>query len=209
MESTPASRRLGAVCVYLGRKTDEGWEYLLLRRVPRFGGFWQGVTGGVDGSEIPLQAAEREVLEETGFSPASFLPINFDSLVKPVFLRKFQRFSTSERPYVGSIRNRDCILYPGAGTFVLIRPAQTFYERINFPFVFPIPDELRHLYDPRFKEFISHRFVAEVESGEPKLSFEHDAWRWCGLDEATSLLRYQNDAEAPCQFATPGRVTTE
>ena len=29
-----------------------------------------------------------------------------------------------------SIRNRDCILYPGAGTFVLIRPAQTFYERI-------------------------------------------------------------------------------
>lgn len=154
MESTPASRRLGAVCVYLGRKTDEGWEYLLLRRVPRFGGFWQGVTGGVDGSEIPLQAAEREVLEETGFSPASFLPI-------------------------------------------------------NFPFVFPIPDELRHLYDPRFKEFISHRFVAEVESGEPKLSFEHDAWRWCGLDEATSLLRYQNDAEAPCQFATPGRVTTE
>ncbi len=23
-------------------------------------------------------------------------------------------------------------MYPGAGTFVLIRPAQTFYERINF-----------------------------------------------------------------------------
>ena len=32
----------------------------------------------------------------------------------------------------GSIRNSDCILYPGAGTVVLIRPAQTFYERINF-----------------------------------------------------------------------------
>ena len=31
----------------------------------------------------------------------------------------------------GSIRNRGCILYPGAGTVVLIRPAQTFYERIN------------------------------------------------------------------------------
>ena len=30
----------------------------------------------------------------------------------------------------GSIRNRDCILYPGVGTFVLIRPTQTFYERI-------------------------------------------------------------------------------
>ena len=31
----------------------------------------------------------------------------------------------------GSIRNSDCILYPGAGTVVLIRPAQTFYERIK------------------------------------------------------------------------------
>ena len=29
-----------------------------------------------------------------------------------------------------SIRNRDCILYPDVGTFVLIRPTQTFYERI-------------------------------------------------------------------------------
>ena len=32
----------------------------------------------------------------------------------------------------GRTRNRDCILYPGKGTVVLIRPAQTFYERINF-----------------------------------------------------------------------------
>ena len=30
----------------------------------------------------------------------------------------------------GSIRTRGCILYPGAGTVVLIRPASTFYERI-------------------------------------------------------------------------------
>ena len=141
MEPTVALRRLDAVLVYLAKRTDGGWEYLLLRRVARLGGFWQGVTGGVDGSESPLQAAEREVLEETGFSPASFHPI-------------------------------------------------------NFPYVFPIPDELRHLYHPSFKEFVSHRFVAEVEGGEPQLSLEHDAWKWCGLDEAMSLLRHQNDAEA-------------
>ena len=53
-----------------------------------------------------------------------------DSLVKPV-LRKFQRFSTSERyRMLGSLRNRDCILHSGVGTVVLIRSAQTFYERI-------------------------------------------------------------------------------
>ena len=35
----------------------------------------------------------------------------------------------------GSTRNRDCILYPGKGTVVLIRPAQTFYERIILEFI--------------------------------------------------------------------------
>ena len=35
----------------------------------------------------------------------------------------------------GSTRNRDCILYPGKGTVVLIRPAQTFYERIKLKVV--------------------------------------------------------------------------
>ena len=32
---------------------------------------------------------------------------------------------------LASIRNRGCILYAGLGTFVLIRLAQTFYERIS------------------------------------------------------------------------------
>ena len=32
---------------------------------------------------------------------------------------------------LGSMRNRDCISYPGVGPCVLIRPAQTFYERIK------------------------------------------------------------------------------
>ena len=35
----------------------------------------------------------------------------------------------------GRTRNRDCILYPGKGTVVLIRPAQTFYERIILLFL--------------------------------------------------------------------------
>ena len=36
---------------------------------------------------------------------------------------------------LGRARNRDCILYPGKGTVVLIRPAQTFYERIKLRFL--------------------------------------------------------------------------
>ena len=42
--------------------------YLLLRRVPRHGGFWQSVTGSLEDGETHLRAAVREVREETGFS---------------------------------------------------------------------------------------------------------------------------------------------
>lgn len=40
-------------------------RYLLLRRVASHGGFWQPVTGSLEGGETHRQAAVREVLEET------------------------------------------------------------------------------------------------------------------------------------------------
>ncbi|HSB08170.1 MAG TPA: dihydroneopterin triphosphate diphosphatase [Blastocatellia bacterium] len=48
---------------------DVGSErrYLLLRRVPEHGGFWQSVTGSLEEGESHKQAAVREVFEETGF----------------------------------------------------------------------------------------------------------------------------------------------
>lgn len=39
---------------------------LLLRRTPERGGFWQTVTGRLEPGESPLDAARREVAEETG-----------------------------------------------------------------------------------------------------------------------------------------------
>jgi dATP pyrophosphohydrolase len=41
-------------------------EYLLLRRVASHGGFWQSVTGSLEGNETHREAAIREVREETG-----------------------------------------------------------------------------------------------------------------------------------------------
>jgi|GEM_PF-513444 len=41
-------------------------EYLLLRCVAMHGGFWQSVTGSLEGNETHAQAALREVSEETG-----------------------------------------------------------------------------------------------------------------------------------------------
>jgi dATP pyrophosphohydrolase len=41
-------------------------EYLILRREPETGGYWQGIAGGGEGDETPEQAACRETEEETG-----------------------------------------------------------------------------------------------------------------------------------------------
>jgi 8-oxo-dGTP pyrophosphatase MutT (NUDIX family) len=51
-------------------RKERNWEYLLLKRIamPQLDlpVFWQGVSGGVEDSESIFQAAERELLEETG-----------------------------------------------------------------------------------------------------------------------------------------------
>ena len=65
------------VCVFLFRAQADGREYLLLHRVPKLGSFWQGVTGAPEEGETLLQGAAREVLEETGLSPARIDPIDF------------------------------------------------------------------------------------------------------------------------------------
>jgi 8-oxo-dGTP pyrophosphatase MutT (NUDIX family) len=57
------------VSVYIAKAAHGDWQYLLLRRTVNRGGFWQGVTGGVEGSEGILEAVERELTEETGLSP--------------------------------------------------------------------------------------------------------------------------------------------
>jgi dATP pyrophosphohydrolase len=49
-------------------ETDKGREYLLLRRVRSHGGFWQSITGSLEESEDHLDAAAREVSEETGIA---------------------------------------------------------------------------------------------------------------------------------------------
>nr|BAL58927.1 nucleotide phosphate derivative pyrophosphohydrolases, MutT/NUDIX family protein [Candidatus Acetothermum autotrophicum] len=58
------------VLVYAVRRVGDHWEYLLLRRILSRGGFWQGVTGGVRQNEGLVEAARRELLEETGLVPA-------------------------------------------------------------------------------------------------------------------------------------------
>ena len=58
------------VLVYPYRKKNTGQlEYALLKRADL--GFWQGIAGGGEGNETPLDAARREAFEEAGIPPNS------------------------------------------------------------------------------------------------------------------------------------------
>ena len=58
------------VLVFPYRKKGQGhYEYALLKRADEV--FWQGITGGGEDEEYPLETARRETLEETGISPDS------------------------------------------------------------------------------------------------------------------------------------------
>jgi lipoyl(octanoyl) transferase len=55
------------VSVHLFRVELPGLRFLMLRRLPHRGGFWQSVTGAPLPGETDREAAVREVREETGF----------------------------------------------------------------------------------------------------------------------------------------------
>ena len=59
------------------RQGEDGREYLLLHRITKEGAFWQGVTGALEEEETLLQAAAREVLEETEFRPTEIRSLDF------------------------------------------------------------------------------------------------------------------------------------
>jgi dATP pyrophosphohydrolase len=51
------------------------YEFLLLKRIPEKGGFWQPVSGGVEDDEPLLVTAFRELKEEADLSTSDFLAV--------------------------------------------------------------------------------------------------------------------------------------
>ena len=92
IHDTNKSKRI-QVEVIIFRKTKGKTEYLLLKRIPTRGGFWQPVTGGLEKGETLLEAARREVKEETGIE-------NITRLIENVHFFTFDDHPTLEKEYV-------------------------------------------------------------------------------------------------------------
>lgn len=63
--------RVGFVDTFVLRERDTGLEALVLRRGPdgRNPGSWETVHGTIEAGESPVDAARRELAEETGLAP--------------------------------------------------------------------------------------------------------------------------------------------
>lgn len=66
------SVRVALVDLYVIRGADSALEFLVLRRAAggRCPGSWEAVHGHIEPTERPADAAAREMLEETGLTPA-------------------------------------------------------------------------------------------------------------------------------------------
>ncbi|HZU87156.1 MAG TPA: NUDIX domain-containing protein [Anaerolineaceae bacterium] len=70
------SRAAFQILVFPFYHTEDGvLEYAIFKRADA--GYWQGIAGGGEEGEIPLQAARREAWEEAGVPPeAEFIPLD-------------------------------------------------------------------------------------------------------------------------------------
>ncbi len=68
MFKTPIS---ALVLVYTQKSRTPDLQVLIMERADK-AGFWQSVTGSIEGDETPLQASIREVFEETGLDATQY-----------------------------------------------------------------------------------------------------------------------------------------
>lgn len=91
-----------SVQVVIFADTSGERQYLLLRRIASHGGFWQSVTGSLEPGETHLQAAVREVREETGIDSAE------DKFIELGVINNFEIAPQWRQKYApGVVRNEE------------------------------------------------------------------------------------------------------
>jgi diaminopimelate epimerase len=141
------------VLVYVYRDANHGRpEFLLMRRIARLGGFWQGVTGAPEWGESDEEAAVREVLEETGLDVSADLTL--------VDYR-----------------------------YVIRRPGEN-------------AQEWEGLYGSGVEGVPEETYCAPAPlDWKPQLSWEHDEYCWCVLEQGLELLHWPENRAALSKVA--------
>ena len=58
------------------RQQNKNYEFLLLKRIPKKGGFWQPVSGGIETEDKSIiDSAYRELKEETNISKNEIITV--------------------------------------------------------------------------------------------------------------------------------------
>jgi len=155
-------RRPDKVLVYLYRRVPSGdapdaLEYLLLQRyaeTTNAGAIWQTVVGTVKWGEERVEAARREVFEETGLTQLRGITAIGYAFSFPISLRKNQKSW-----YAPNVTAINSIVY--AGQVVGDRPIQLCSEHSHYGW-FSYEEALRALHWPEEKEALSrlHPLIA-------------------------------------------------
>jgi dihydroneopterin triphosphate diphosphatase len=128
MRALDASRAPFQVLIFpYTQARNGGYRYAIFRRAPEAEGYWQGLGGGGEIGESPLEAAKREAYEEAGIDPVSnFLCLASMTTIPVVQVSGFQW-------------GRDLLVIPeysfGAEVFtrkLVLSPEHTHYRWLSF-----------------------------------------------------------------------------
>ena len=80
------------ILVFPYRPTQSGdWEFAVFQLADE--GWWQGIAGGGEDDETPLQAARRECFEEAGIPISStFVELDAMASIKVIWFRDYQQW---------------------------------------------------------------------------------------------------------------------
>ncbi|WP_293401720.1 NUDIX pyrophosphatase [Phenylobacterium sp.] len=111
------------------RRMPDGLEYAVFRRADRTEAHWQAVAGGVEVGETPLQAAQRELAEETGLGPARrWLPLDAHATVPARVFRDWRAWG----PEVFVVRELAFGVEAAAGETVRLSGEHLAFEWLSY-----------------------------------------------------------------------------
>ena len=138
-------RRPDKIIVYLYRRTETGQiEYLLLQRAPtgKAGAIWQTVVGSAQWDEKLIEAARREVFEETGLT-------RLQGIIAVGYAFSFSFAPPHQSHYAPDVKTIRNTVF--ASEVVSVKPVMLSAEHVDYGW-FPYQEALERIHWPEERE---------------------------------------------------------